>query len=571
MNDNADKPATRAVQGAGQPRSDGPDQTPETGQTPKAFLAHMRHELRTPINAILGYSEMLLEDAAGGGADAFVADLQKIHAAGNRLLARVNQIMDPAKLEAGQLDLSTESFSANLHHELRTPINAILGYSETLMDDAAVGGREAFGADLQKIHTAANQFLAFIDNLIIFSTTKNGDQYFEQLTADASAMIHEVVTTDRPLEEIAAKKASLGQSAVLVVDDNEINRDVLSRRLERQGYAVAVAEDGHQALEMLATQRFDLVLLDIMMPKLNGYQVLQRLKTDPVLRDIPVIMISALDDLDSVVRCIEMGAEDYLPKPFNPVLLRARINACLDKKRLRDELCEWNKKLEERVQEQVAQLDRLGRLKGFFSPHLAESIVNGGGEDLLKTHRREVVVVFLDLRGFTAFTDGSEPEEVMGVLGEYHRVMGRLIMAHEGTLERFAGDGMMIFFNDPISLDNPTANAVKMALEMQEQFVPLRTAWKKRGYGLDLGIGIAQGYATLGAIGFEGRWDYACIGSVTNLAARLCGEAKGGQILTNQKTLARIEDTIQTDPLGEITLKGITQPVPVFNVVAFKS
>jgi adenylate cyclase len=182
-----------------------------------------------------------------------------------------------------------------------------------------------------------------------------------------------------------------------------------------------------------------------------------------------------------------------------------------------------------------------------------------------------VVVVFLDLRGFTAFTDSSEPEEVMGVLGEYHRVMGQLIVEHEGTLERFAGDGMMIFFNDPIKLETPTQNAVKMSLAMQESFAPLRAAWKKRGFELDLGIGIAQGYATLGAIGFEGRWDYACIGSVTNLAARLCSDAKGGQILTNQKTLSRMEDKVEAAPLGEVTLKGIAQPVPVFNITAFKA
>jgi len=252
-------------------------------------------------------------------------------------------------------------------------------------------------------------------------------------------------------------------------------------------------------------------------------------------------------------------------------LLRARVGASLEKKRLRDEVRDWGKKLEARVQEQVAQLDRLGRLKGFFSPQLAESILSGGGEELLKTHRREVVVVFLDLRGFTAFTDTSEPEEVMAVLGEYHRVMGQLILAHEGTLERFAGDGLMIFFNDPIKLDNPAANAVKMALEMQQKFMPLRTAWSKRGFELDLGIGIAQGYATLGAIGFEGRWDYACIGSVTNLAARLCSESKGGQIITNQKTLARVEESVRAEALGELTLRGVTQPVKAFNVTGFNA
>lgn len=362
------------------------------------------------------------------------------------------------------------------------------------------------------------------------------------------------------------------EAALLVVDDNEDNRYTLTRRLKREGYTnLTTADNGKQALDQLKSKKFDLMLLDIMMPEMNGYEVLEHLKADAELRHVPVIMISAVGEVESVVRCIELGAEDYLPKPFDATLLRARVGASLEKKRLRDEVRDWGKQLEARVQEQVAQLDRLGRLKGFFSPQLADSIISGGGEELLKTHRREVVVVFLDLRGFTALTDSSEPEEVMGVLGEYHRVMGQLIMAHEGTLERFAGDGLMIFFNDPIKLENPAANAVKMALAMQEQFVPLRTAWKKRGFELDLGIGIAQGYATLGAIGFEGRWDYACIGSVTNLAARLCSEAKGGQIITNRKTLARIEDLIQADSLGDLTLKGVTQPVPAFNVTGFKA
>jgi len=361
-------------------------------------------------------------------------------------------------------------------------------------------------------------------------------------------------------------------AALLVVDDVEDNRFTLTQRLKREGYEnVTTANDGRQALELLRSRNFDLVLLDITMPEMNGYEVLEHLKMDAELRHVPVIMISALGDVESVVRCINLGAEDYLPKPFDATLLRARVSSTLEKKALRDEVREWAKRLEERVQEQVGQLDRLGRLKSFFSPPLADLIVNGGGEDLLKAHRREVVVVFLDLRGFTAFTDRSEPEEVMAVLGEYHRAMGSLIMTHEGTLERFAGDGLMIFFNDPIKLDNPGVNAVKMTLAMQEAFVALRAAWKKRSYDLDLGIGIAQGYATLGAVGFEGRWDYACIGSVTNLAARLCSEAKGGQIVTNQKTLARNEEAIVAEPLGELALKGMAQPVKAFNITGFKA
>ena len=363
---------------------------------------------------------------------------------------------------------------------------------------------------------------------------------------------------------------------ILAVDDTPDNLSLLAGLLG-ESYRVKVATNGAKALELARSSPPDLILLDIMMRGLDGFQVLERLRADELLRDIPVVMISAVGEIDSVIRCVELGAEDYLLKPFNPTLLKARVGASLEKKRLRDEvrlqalqLADWNQKLEQRVQEQLAQLDRLGRLKRFFSPHLAEAIINGGGAGLLQTHRREVVVAFLDMRGFTRFTDNSEPEEVMTVLGEFHRVMGRLIVGHEGTLEHFAGDGMMILFNDPIEIDDPIMRAVRMALEMQKEFAPLRELWKKRCYDLDLGIGIAQGYATLGPIGFEERWEYACIGGVANLAARLCGEAKGGQILTNMKTLVPIEDRIEAQSVGEAALKGIAQPGPIFNITGFK-
>jgi class 3 adenylate cyclase len=216
-------------------------------------------------------------------------------------------------------------------------------------------------------------------------------------------------------------------------------------------------------------------------------------------------------------------------------------------------------------------VEKLGRLKRFFSPQLAELIVTGGADDPLKTHRRDVTVVFLDLRGFTAFAETAEPEEVMTVLREYHAEMGRLILEHEGTLERFTGDGMMIFFNDPTPVADPAKRAVRMALAMRERVTPLCERWRKRGHELDLGIGIAQGYATIGAIGFEGRWDYGAIGTVTNLAARLCGEAKPSQILVSRRVASDAEDLIETEPVGPLVLKGLAKPVPAFNVVRLKS
>ena len=367
---------------------------------------------------------------------------------------------------------------------------------------------------------------------------------------------------------MVANNPGFQPSSVLVVDDTEMNRDMLCSLLEADGHKSAVAENGRLALELLKAKPFDLVLLDVMMPEMNGYQVLEQLKSDSSLRAIPVIVLSALDEIGSVVRCIELGAEDYLPKPFDPVLLRARIGACLEKKHLRDqeillrnELEEWNKTLEERVQEQVTQLERLGRLKRFFSPQLAELIVSGDAKDPLKTHRREITVVYLDLRGFTAFAETAEPEEVMSVLHEYHAAMGKLILEYEGTLEHFAGDGMMIFFNDPVPIANPAEQAIRMTLAMRERVKDLTLKWRKLGYELDFGVGIAQGYATIGAIGFEGRWEYGAIGSVPNLAARLCGEAKPGEILVTQRLVAVVDELVEAESAGELTLKGFYRPV----------
>ena len=216
-------------------------------------------------------------------------------------------------------------------------------------------------------------------------------------------------------------------------------------------------------------------------------------------------------------------------------------------------------------------VEQLSRLKRFFSPQLAELIVTGGTEDPLKTHSREVTVVFLDLRGFTTFAEQVEPEEVMGVLRDYHAEMGRLILEHEGTLERFTGDGMMIFFNDPVPVPNPAERALRMVLAMRERVQELSSRWRRRGYDLALGIGIAQGYATIGAIGFEGRWDYGAIGTVTNLAARLCGEAKGNQILVSLRVAGEVEDMIETEEVGPLALKGFHKPVPAFSVLGLKS
>jgi len=362
---------------------------------------------------------------------------------------------------------------------------------------------------------------------------------------------------------------------ILVVDDTPRNIKLLADLLTVKGYSVVTAASGREALVQVENERLDLVLLDVVMPEMSGYEVCRAIRAQPATAMLPVIMVTALDPGEERVKGIEAGADDFLTKPINQPELLARVRSLLRVKELYDqvqtqagELSEWNKTLEHRVQE---QLERLERLKRFFSPQLAELIVAGGAEDPLKTHRREVTVVFLDLRGFTAFAETAEPEEVMGVLREYHSEMGKLILEHEGTLERFTGDGMMIFFNDPVPVANPAERAIRMALAMRERVQKLTVKWRKLGHDLDFGVGIAQGYATIGAIGFEGRWDYGAIGTVTNLAARLCGEAKPAQILVPQRLLAGVDELVESQTVGELSLKGFHRPVAAFNVLRLKS
>jgi class 3 adenylate cyclase len=357
---------------------------------------------------------------------------------------------------------------------------------------------------------------------------------------------------------------------ILVVDDVPINVKLLADLLTVKGYDVVTAANGTEALARIEKDRPGLVLLDVMMPGMSGYDVCRKIRENPATAVLPVVMVTALDPTQERVKGIEAGADDFLTKPINQPELLARVKSLLRIKVLHDELADWNRTLEQRVEQQLAQLDRLERLKRFFSPQLAELIVSGETEDPLKSHRREITVVFLDLRGFTAFAETAEPEEVMGVLRDYHAVMGRLILRHEGTLERFTGDGMMIFFNDPVPVPDAAERAVRMATGMRGEVDELLAKWRRSGYELDFGVGIAQGYATIGAIGFEGRMDYGAIGTVTNMAARLCGEAKPRQILISQRVLGAVEALIEVEDLGSLTLKGFSKPVPAFNVLALK-
>jgi class 3 adenylate cyclase/CheY-like chemotaxis protein len=372
---------------------------------------------------------------------------------------------------------------------------------------------------------------------------------------------------------------------ILVVDDVPDNVDVLQMRLESQGYEVVTAGDGAEAVEKTRELLPDLVLLDIMMPKMDGIETVKRLKADASLPFIPMILVTAKAESKDIIAGLESGGDDYLTKPVDHAALSARVRAMLRIKALHDtvqeqakrleeqraELAAWNKTLEERVAAQVGEIERIGRLKWFLAPQIAESIVSSGGEAILESHRREIVALFCDMRGFTAFAETAEPEDVMAVLREYHNALGPLIHRYEGTLERFTGDGLIVFFNDPVPCPDPALRAVRLAVDMREAFVPLARSWAARGHEIGFGVGIAQGYATLGRVGFEGRFDYSAIGTVTNMAARLCAEARSGQILLTHRVAAAIDNFAELELLGEVVLKGIARPVPVLNVVALVS
>jgi len=368
--------------------------------------------------------------------------------------------------------------------------------------------------------------------------------------------------------------------SILVVDDDPVTREMLTGSLEGQGHDVATAVDGRAALDLVRSRPFDVVLLDVLMPEMNGYEVLEQMKGDENLRHIPVVMVTSVDDLDSAVRCIELGADDYLSKPIDPVVLTARVNAGLNKKRLHDlemahleEVARLNRQLEARVEEQMAELVRTGELKRFMPHQVAEGLLAGELSAQDGFERRRLTLLFADMVGFTDLSDTLEPEELSEVFNEYLREMTAVAVSHGGTLDNYIGDGLMVIFGAPAH-DEESAqawSALRAAFGMVARADELTAAIRDRGIPADVRVrvGVNTGHCTVGVFGSDLLRAYKALGFAVNMAARLQSEAEPGSVLAGFRTYALVKDRVRAEPRGELTLKGAARPVEAWEILGW--
>ena len=529
----------------------------ETDQdlTPRIPLSTIRHELRTPLNAIIGYSEMLLEDAQELGMENLVSDLQKIQTAGHVMHNVINDFFETLKPSAKSINLNDKKTGNKLQYDLRIPLNTVIGYCEMLQEEYDSNIITNFGRDLKKILTSAEIFLTHI-NAILTNTpveADNTDSIIE--TSYGFARIGGDANDIYPISDDRPSLITNHERFVLVVDDNRMNRDLLSRYLKRQGLDVITAENGIQALEMVNSQPFDLVLLDILMPGINGYQVLKRLKSEKVWRDIPVIMISALKDMEGVVKCIEIGADDYLPKPFNPVVLKARISNCLERKRLSDLEKEHKKMINE----------TFGK---YVSHEVRDEVLSG--RIPLDGEKKDVTVLFADLRDFTPLTESIPPKEMVRILNCYFTEMAPAILSRRGSILQYLGDEIYAVFGAPMPLRDHPRQAVGAALDMRQRLIKVNKLLKKQGHDLlSHGIGIHSGSVVAATIGGSDRLSYGLVGDTVNLASRIQGLTKrfNTDILVSAQSRARLADEFAVEELPATFVKGKNSPAEIYKVL----
>ncbi len=518
----------------------------------KLDLSKIRHDLRTPINHILGYCEMLQEDEQLPAI--FAPDLAKIHAGGRQLEALITEYFDEETFETKRGDVH------RLCHDLRTPVNQIIGYSEILQEQAEEISRKKYLPDLRKIRDAAALWLGLMEEHLLPTVTGADGASVLGSEFEGSRILSPGITFQSPAASATARAREV-HGRLLVVDDDESNRDMLSRRLQHDGYTVQTAANGVDALRLLRSSPFDLVLLDLIMSGLDGYQVLLKIKHDPALREIPVLMLSALDQEGGIARCIEQGAEDYIAKPFRPVFLRARIEASLEKKRLRDldrlRLVELG-----RAHELVRRA--FGR---YVSEEVATRILQSPEGLELGGEEREVTILMSDLRGFTALIARLAPQHVVALLNLYLEAMVEVISRYGGTIDEIIGDAILVLFGAPLPSEDHAAKAVACGLAMQLAMADVNQRLKAKGATeLEMGIGINTGRVIVGNIGSLRRTKYAAVGFNVNLAGRIESFTTGGQVLISESTRAAIQSPLRLDAQFSVEPKGAAQSLQLHEV-----
>jgi adenylate cyclase len=506
----------------------------------QALRVFLRQELQAPANAVTDFLDIIIEDARSNGLEHLLSDLERMRTASIQLNAFVKKLLQDTSsgLHEGE---PPEDFHRRLRHDLRTPLNAIKGYSELLIEDMEGEGDAGLRLDLEKLKQSADQLLGQIDSMVALTrqeeaATPDGRQHQLDIVAD-------VLRTLEPLD-LGPKDAPVQSSRILVVDDNAANRDVLERRLTREGHQVVTANSGGAALELVAAQEFDLVLLDLIMPEMSGFEVLRRLKAAEHSRDVPVIVISALDEIDGVVRCIESGAEDYLSKPFNPVLLRARIGASLEKKSLRD-----------REKQFIADLEReKQRSEALLLNILPQGIINRmrGGETVIADHVEEVTILFCDLVGFTTLSQALPAARTIDFLGRIFSAFDRLAAEHGVEKIKTIGDAYMVVGGIP---EYQPDHAMRIATLAPRMLEAVKAISESTALELRARIGIHTGSVVAGVIGTH-KFAYDVWGDTVNTASRMESHSLPGRIQVSAATRSALDSGFTFEPRGALEIKG---------------
>lgn len=545
-------------------------------RTLAVVLARLRHEFRTHLNAIIGCSELLLEDCQNSGSQQLIPNLRKVQLGGQHVLKLVNKLLDPSELEARTSDQALKECAAQAHQALRLPLNTVNTLSEALLKEAADLGQQNLLNDLQNTQAACGKLLALIDRLASIGAESKAERgpvevgrqrRIVKTTSLSSAKIG-VTAALKPLSEEEIEVTAAERGRLLVVDSNKLNRDLLARRLSRFGHSVETAESGRQALEMMRSQPFDLVLLDILMPEMNGYQVLEQIQADEDLREIPVIVISTVHEIDSVARAIALGAADYLPKPFNTILLRARIGACLEKKRLRDQEVFYLRELERLNRDLELRNEFIRKTFGrYTSEELVAQLLETPEGLKLGGEARQVTIMMSDLRGFTSLAERLSPEQIVTLLNIYLGTMAEVIMQYQGLIDEFLGDAILAIFGAPIQREDDARRAVACAVAMQLAMKSVNEQNRRAGLPeVEMGIGINTGKVVAGNIGSLKRTKYGVIGSEVNLTSRIESFTVGGQILIADSTRRAVGDILRIDGQMCVAPKGVKAPITLYDV-----